>query len=47
MLTGKENEAMIIHSGDLPPSSELIITNIVPAADIKHPHDSFYVEKMV
>ena len=48
MLTDNDNEVMIINSGELPPGSELIITNIVPDGEIQHPtEDELYVERMV
>ena len=47
VLTDTDNEIMIINSGELPPGSEMIITNIVPIEEIQHPEDKLYVEKKV
>ncbi|XP_053398719.1 uncharacterized protein LOC128556879 [Mercenaria mercenaria] len=43
----KEHEVIILESGELPPGSELIITNVDPEADIMHPDDPAYDEKRV
>ena len=47
VLTDTDNEIMIINSGELPPGSEMIITNIAPIEEIQHPEDKLYVEKKV
>jgi hypothetical protein len=37
----------MLECGELPPGSELIITNVHPEEDILHPDDPAYIEKRV
>ena len=47
LLTDSANEIMINNSGELPPGSQLIITNVDATTGIKHIKDPLYVEKRV
>jgi hypothetical protein len=37
----------MLECGELPPGSELVITNVQPEEDILHPDDPTYIDKMV
>jgi hypothetical protein len=43
----KPNEIIMLECGELPPGSELVITNVQPEEDILHPYDPAYDDKRV
>ncbi|WAR05121.1 hypothetical protein MAR_020490 [Mya arenaria] len=47
ILSGEENEIILLEIGSLPPNSEMIISNIKPLDFIKRPTDEDYLETRV
>jgi hypothetical protein len=47
ILSDKPNEIIMQECGELPPGSELVITNVQPEQDILHPDDPAYDDKRV
>ena len=41
------NEIIMLECGELPPKTEVVITNVEPEVDILHPDDPAYDEKRV